>query len=52
MKLPVTPCPNCGNKAWSYPDVKGQYGYKDTNKATCRKCWKTYRISTMKEVKP
>lgn len=34
-------CPKCGGKL-SIPDVKGEYGAKDTGKYVCAACWLEY----------
>lgn len=36
------PCPNCGEYKLVYPDVKGEYGWKDTSKYICTGCGKEY----------
>ena len=32
------PCPNCGEYQLTYPNIKGEWGWKDTGKYFCHAC--------------
>lgn len=41
------PCPKCGQMKLHFPDVKGEWGYKDTTKYICYGCWSEYDRKTL-----
>lgn len=43
------PCPNCGEYQLYFPDVKGEWGWKDTSKMACWSCRREFSTEFVKK---